>query len=231
MKKLALSLSFLSLHSVSAATISWIAHGTVTDNHDISLAGTLVHATTYGSGGATVNVTVGSEVIPFEGETAFAGGIVTTPNSTVTVAGRTAQTGFFNSAGTTVSANFETVLDSFAFDGPNPKVLTLNNLTVGQEYQIQLFVSDDRGCCSARTQLWSDNAVVSTGNETVTFTHVTSPYDIGTFVAGATSETIYGHGVGQNQNILNGYVLRAIPEPSSIALTALAGLALLRRRR
>ena len=231
MKKIVLSLSYLALNSLNAASVTWIDHGTITDNSDISLVGSLVHAASYGSGAATVNVTVGGEVIPFEGESGFGGGIVSTANSSVTVSGRAGQTGFFNSAGTTVSANFETVLDSFAFDGPNPKILTLNNLSIGQAYQIQLFVSDDRSCCNSRTQLWSDNPVSGSGNETTTFAHSTSPYDIGTFVAGATSETIYGHGVAQNQNILNGYVLRAIPEPSSTALMGLAGLVLLRRRR
>lgn len=229
MKKLAFVLSLLGGCSLNAATVVWTAHNTITSNSDISLAGTFVHAASYGSG-SDVDVVVGSETITF-GSSTYADGLATSANSTVTSAGVTNQADGFDPAGTTVSVAFESVLDTFAYDGPNPKVLTLNNLTVGQLYQIQLFTADERGCCGARTQLWSDSATLSAGNETSTFALNTSPFDIGTFTAGATSETLYGHGVGQSQTNLNAYVLRAVPEPSATLLAALAGLALLRRRR
>lgn len=219
---LALALPLVVTANIQAATIAWGAPTTVTADTDVNLNGTLISATTWGAGNG--NVVNG---VTFAGNNDNAIMAVTKNNITN-------QAGGFDPTGTTVSAGFETILDSFAFDGPNPKVLTLNGLTVGNVYEIQLFVSDDRGCCSARTQLWSDNPTAGAGNESATFAHIDSTYTIGTFTATAATELIYGRGVGQNQNGLNAAVLRdvtVIPEPSATVLGALAGLFLLRRRR
>jgi len=109
----------------------------------------------------------------------------------------------------------------------------MDGLSIGQEYQIQLFTSDDRGGSGARTQEWSDNPVDGAGNETATFRHDDSAFVIGTFTADATTQHIYGNGVGQSQNIVNAYVLRAIPEPATIMLISagLVGCGLRRRRK
>jgi len=224
-----LFLGALTVTPLTAATITWTAdQTTITSDADIDLTGTHVRAGTWGSTAVTVDL--GSESILFNDEvindtgapisvTAFAG------------TGENSNGSYFNSAGTTVSAEFETVLDSLAWDGPNPKILTLNSLTVGEVYQIQLFVSDDRGCCGGRDQFWSDNSAIGAGNETSTAPHGNSTYVIGRFTADAVSQEIYGFGDSQAQNALNGYVLRSVPEPSAALLSTLAGLALLRRRR
>ena len=128
-------------------------------------------------------------------------------NATATQAGENGAADRFAEPGG-FDTNFLAVLDSFAYDGDNPKVLTLNGLTAGNIYQVQLFVSDDRACCSARTQLWSDDATLGAGNETSTFAHGDSPFVTGQFIADSASQMVYGHGVAQNQNIINGYVLR-----------------------
>ncbi len=185
-------------------SISWVgAPETVDSVDDIDLSGTLVHAGSWG--GSAQSVATGGETIPFA--------LGNTANATVTSAGSvlfgTSGSEGFNEPGGFPSA-FDHVLDGFAYDGPNPKELVLNGLQPGHVYQIQLFASDDRSCCAGRTQMWSDSATAGTGNETPVFTHGDSTSSIGRFTADSGSKTIYGHGTGQNQNILNGYVLRDI---------------------
>jgi|GEM_PF-5619105 len=223
--------STLSVGVLSAASITWIGvPTTLTSDSDIDLTGSLARAGTWGSD--AVMVDLGSETILFNNEE------INSPGSVVNVTAN-APTGednnpaYFDSTGATgLSAEFETVLDSFAWDGPNPKVLSVNDLIAGQEYQIQLFTSDDRATPRTRTQLWSDDATLGAGNESPTFIHGDSVYVIGQFTADASgTQDIFGHGVDQMQTALNGYVLRVVPEPSSALLAGIAGLFLLRRRR
>lgn len=211
----------LSLASAQAATITWGTPTTVTADTDVSLNGTLISATTWGAGDG--NVVNG---VTFAGNNDNAIMAVTKNSVTNQALG-------FDATGTSVSAPFEAILDSFAYDGANPKVLTLSTLTLGNVYEIQLFVSDDRGCCGARTQQWSDSATLGTGNDTPVFAQTDSTYTIGTFTATASTQLIYGHGVDQGQNGLNAAVLRdvTIPEPSAFALIGLAGAGLMLRRR
>lgn len=190
--------------SALAAPITWTTGPTSTANeNDISLAGTLVHAGSWGTG--PLSVTVGSETINFADSPT---GTVLGTNPAIATAG-----GEFNDANAyiapgAINANFQTIMRGVAYDGPNPKVLVLGGLEISATYQIQLFVSDDRSCCGGRTQKWSDNPVNGAGNETATFTHNSSSYVIGTFVADAVTQSIYGFGVAQSQNNINAYVLR-----------------------
>ena len=87
-------------------------------------------------------------------------------NADLTANGQTNSADMF--AGDSGNAEFDQVMDSFAYDGPNPKVLTLNGLFVGLTYRVQLFVSDDRSCCNGRTQFWSDSPTSGAGNESAT---------------------------------------------------------------
>lgn len=188
------------INPASSAEINWITDITeITSVDDIDLTGTLAHAGSWGSGSSTV--TAGAESIIFDD--------VDNANATATQNGEVAiPEQFAEPLG--FDPDFLVAMDSFAYDGDNPKVITLNGLTAGNIYQVQLFASDDRTCCSGRTQLWSDNASPGGGNETGTFSHGDSPYVIGRFVADGTSQSIYGHGVAQTQTIVNGYVLRDI---------------------
>lgn len=201
---LATGLALAPVASTEAALITWTTNATtITSVNNISLNGALVHAGRWG--GSAVNVTVGSEVINFADRPI---------NSNDGFAGATAAGEYFDAAVFAApggfDANFGTVLDGFAYDGANPKTVTMLGLTAGKKYQLQLFVSDDRGCCGGRTQEWSDNAVNNAGNETATFTHNSSSFVIGQFTADAATQSIFGRGVAQSQNIVNAYVLRDI---------------------
>jgi len=218
MKKTHLLIAGLSLafwaHS-DAAPVTWTNLGTSTVNESsIDLTGTLVHAGRWG--GAAQTVTVASQSIVFADMSAVNS---TTPNpgsanAIASADGEYSDANVFNPPGA-IDPAFHSVMDGFAYDGPNPKRLVLNNLVVGTYYQVQIFVSDDRGGTNGRTQKWSDNVASGSGNETNTFTHGSGSFVIGRFLADSTTQTIYGHGVAQSQTALNAYVLRQLPGQDS----------------
>ncbi len=226
---LATGMALSHVATTQAALVSWTTPPTtITTVNDISLNGTLVHAGRWG--GASQNVTRGAEVINFADRPINSndGSAGVTANGEFTADAFIAPGGF--------DANFHTVLDDFAFDGANPKTVTLLGLIVGRQYQAQFFVTDDRACCGTRTQEWSDNIIDNAGNETATFSHNSSSFVIGQFTADAASQLFFARGVAQSENIVTAYVLRditaaAVPEPATMSLLALSGAAALRRRR
>jgi len=187
------------LATAPAAPITWTNLGTTTTSvNDIDLSGTHVHAGSWGTG--SIDVTVGSETITFQDayRTPSEDPYASAPAGADSAASSNGEgTQDFFAAPGGFDASFHAVLDGLAWDGPNPKRLVVANLTAGRTYQVQIFTSDDRSCCGERTQLWSDNVAIGSGNETSTFAHNSSSFVIGSFTADATTQTIYGHGVNQ----------------------------------
>lgn len=195
--------------SAHAAPVTWTAGPTETiDENAISLNGTLFHAGTWGTGAGIgpLKVPVGTSSITFENMTSSA--TVGTLSAAAT-GGEYYDPGVWTPAGTP-SVEFQAVMDGTITDGVNPKTAIVNGLVAGKSYQIQLFVSDDRACCAARTMEWSDSATdnAETSHETATFSSGSSSYVIGTFVADGPTQTFYMRGVAQTQNYLNAYILR-----------------------
>jgi len=226
-----LALAIVSPLTLSAASITWTDTGsTITDETIVSLNGTLVNAGSWTNSGTNETVTVGTENITF-----LAMGAGGNANITSTGAGTHSDAASYGGGG---SATWQAVMDSFNYDGADPKVLTLNNLTAGKDYQIQLFASDARGGgIGDRTLQFSDNATQASGNLTSVFNGFTPTSVIGTFTAGDTTQIVYAHGIAQSQNWVNGYVLRdvtVVPEPTSIFLIvsmSIMGVGVFRRRR
>jgi hypothetical protein len=191
------------------APVTWTAGPTSVDaqnENSINLTGTLFHAGSWGSGGtaAPITVTLPSGSITFENLTP--GNTLGTLNAVAT-GGEFGNNDLWIPTGT-ADPGFLSVMRGMNPDGPNPKVVSVGRLVVGKQYQIQLFTSDDRGCCNGRTQEWSDNATDGVGAETATFTMGSSSYVTGTFTANATSQNFYLRGVAQSQNGVSAYVLR-----------------------
>ena len=112
---------------------------------------------------------------------------------------------------TTGNANFNSVLSGFSWDG-GPKTITVNNLTVGEQYSVQIFGVDDRadggGAESNRLANFqdpNDAADVST-----TFKMGDNVYVVGTFMAASTTETIQMNLPTGNAGNINALVLRAL---------------------
>ncbi len=211
----------------SAADIVWQTPATVTDNADVNLVGLLVHAGNFRSDNQEFTVSVGSESILFENRQAQndAGELLEGEEARVIAGsgGRQVNAGLFNATETTVSPNLEAVLDGSAWEnvdaGPTPGATDMilrvtgpngSTLVEGQEYQIQLFYSDDRPTSSTRGQLYHDGA----GNSSDSLLASDSTQTIGTFTADATGyQDVHIQNTTGETNFpvgINAYVLRAI---------------------
>ena len=157
---------FALAHTSPAAPVTWTTGPTPTvDENSIDLSGTLVHAGTWGNGDGAgpISVSVGGGSILFAN--APTGLDIAGNNAIATAAGLHYDPNSWNPPGA-ASTNFQRVMDGFAWDGGNPKTVTVGGLIEGATYQIQLFTSDDRDCCGGRTQKWSDDAANGVGSET-----------------------------------------------------------------
>lgn len=117
------------------------------------------------------------------------------------------------------AADYEAFLDDILFIG-SPYTETLTGLVVGQAYEVQTFYVDNRGPFDSRTQTVDGQTTLNAG---------IGEFTIGTFVAMATTQDIVFENTAQVH--LNGIILAAVPEPSSVALLSLGGLSLLSRRK
>lgn len=137
--------------------------------------------------------------------------------------GKQTNGGLFNAGGTSVSGEFEFALDGSAWEntdaGPAPGLTDMvirvtgsagNPLTAGQQYQIQLFYSDDRTGPNARGQRYHDGA----GNFSDPVIAGDSTGVVGTFTADATGYQdfhVQNTTGGANFPVaINAYVLRIV---------------------
>lgn len=220
--------------SLSAATISWQAATTIDDPTDISNSAGTLHvaadfntALNFGPDDATING------IPFQA--IGAGNDVPGLLTTDIASGPGYSTTYFT--GATGDADLDALLDSHSWFGGNPATatITLEGLTNGLDYQVQLIgAADARSCCAARTYEPDDGA----GNFTtgVSVQRGLFQTTIGTFTAdGATQQILWrslNNATGNNDPGLSGLVVIQVPEPASALLLLLgaAPLALRRRR-
>jgi hypothetical protein len=192
--------------SASAATISWGSAFSITSASDIDNSGSAFLADSMGGGTPTVNGVVFQDVLDT--------GPFFDPNIWTTSTG---------------DAGLDAILQSHDnFEGPNgPYELTLTGLSIGTLYQVQYIATHDiRTCCSTRTSTLGDGNGNLTGPS---FTRSTGGSAIGTFTADGTTQLIEVY--GDIDPAIAGIIVRVIPEPGSLALLGLGGLAMLRRRR
>ncbi|MGC8561535.1 MAG: hypothetical protein ACP5O1_12810, partial [Phycisphaerae bacterium] len=187
-----------------AATIAW---GTATDvagPSDVSTQGTLLYAYTLGAtANNTVNdVTFTDAAAPSSGNT-LDFGTSGADGSLVNTASGGKLSGYvgFSSPTSITDTNYRTLLGDGVYQNPNTTsdmTLTLGSLTVGNEYQVQLWVNDSRvGSVATRSLTVSPSG--STGDSitlkyqttaSTTTTQYGGQYAIGTFTADAGSEVL-----------------------------------------
>ena len=124
----------------------------------------------------------------------------------VTAGGFGPATGAFS--GNTGNANFNSVLNQFNYDG-GPKVITLYNLFIGQQYAVQLFGLDGQaGAARARSANYQDPN--DAFDISTTFAMGDVSYIVGTFTTSNTTVDIQENlptGASGNINVL---VIRAL---------------------
>jgi hypothetical protein len=139
---------------------------------------------------------------------------------------------FTSSSPGSTDANWNSIIDTAVWNFGTPLSVPnfLSGLTIGRTYQLQLFISDLRTCCSARTEFVDDGV----GNNSPTIVQGSDTSIVGVFVAGTTTQTVDFNGATP---ILNAYVVRditpsqgGVPEPSTILMMLGAGAVALTKR-
>jgi hypothetical protein len=152
------------------------------------------------NGGAPLVVTTGT------------GGNITFGASTLSSITVTGGNGFGAGANTnqTGNANFNTCLNDFQYDNTT-HYITLNNLIVGQQYQLQLFGLDDRAGNQARLANYQDPN--NAGDVSINYHMGDNVYMLATFTASNTVQVIQQNLVDANADGLGNFncaVLRTV---------------------
>lgn len=227
-----------------AAPIIWGAPQTITGEADVSTSGTLVYAYNIGEEGVpftTINgVLFNSFEFPTDGVTSTASTGSVTFTESVGALNGTLGLGSMANPYAGLDAAYRVLLDSGGFaTAVDVMSGTLGDLTIGQIYDLQVWTSNAAmltvlGSNLQLTTLAATNEVTLDANTTNADGGI-GQYVIGRFTADATSQvfTLTGQNVPTDLPLLNGFQVRAVPEPSTyaLALAGLAGGAVLRRRR
>ncbi len=193
---------------VAASTITWTPQETVAGDSDVLTTGVLQYATHWGGFDGTVN-----------------GVAFTAPGTNVT----TSPAAMINAdigAPASLSTEYGNILRGSNYqpsqnpDPANESTLTLNDLTPGQLYNVQIWAQDPRAYDYDRyyTQIVGGPGlllnVIGSGG--------LGQYAVGTFTADATTQDIVitaGNPGGGSYNALQ---VRTVPEPSSAILIGMA---------
>ncbi|WOO40613.1 hypothetical protein [Rubellicoccus peritrichatus] len=209
MRKKILSLALLSLAAcssgVSAATINYGSAFNIVDQNSVDTSfGTIEYAYNFSLEETTTDV----NGVTFTG--IHLDGINSSPDGNISyiTGGSTSDASATIPGGT--NAGLATLLGGGTFTGGNASAeITLNNLTIGNKYQVQLFSFQT----NSGEQFSVDGNLLDPQSGTLGQTI------IGTFTADAETQTINTSG-SQQFAVGNGLVLVRVPEQSSFAVVA-----------
>ncbi len=183
---------------VPAPTILWTA-APVTGPADVSTAGTLVGALNVGGSGIAQTV----NGVNFAGDGAGSAAIALGTATVQFNFDNSVNADFWATAAPGGNVAYGTALDSGRWvDTWTNGMVALNGLVVGRRYQVQLWITDTRVCCSNRLRSVDGVATVSNGSNVLR----------GVFTADAASKliTIDGAGFGPQLNLMQ---LRDLGQP------------------
>ena len=159
------------------ATVTWNAPVTIAGDSDVSTTGSLVNAFTFASGNvATVN---GVNFLPFS-----------ISANTTTFGGSNSPFGTGNAPFSSLSSSYQNAITGGLFNGGGTDSVTLNNLTVGHTYQVQIWADDSRSCCSSRTETVAGNNSPTLAYNNTAAAGGVGQFVTGTFTANSTSQSI-----------------------------------------
>jgi len=207
------ALAGLSVTTAQAATITWSVGSISTtdgDASDVSTQGNLVEAVNFIGSATTING------VTFE---AFAdtGNNHTTDNLTTEADTAYSNAGVYNAGNT----SYDTLLDGFMLDNSADEIdYTLTGLTPGFEYEVQLFIADDRAGPDDRYLSVDGSGSTLGGNSTV-YGGAAKPALVfaGTFTADASTQAftaqVFSPANASVGTQLGAFQLRVIPAPDS----------------
>ena len=211
-----------------AAVINWGNPTTISGDSNVSTDGALFAAYHMNGGDVTVNgvlfigvpVTSGATVMTF-GPFSF----TESPGHFIALTGLGSNSAPFSN----LSANYQTLLSTaISTDENNTLTLTMTGLSIGQQYEFEwwLNASSATSTTGLLTTATATNSVTLDDNTTNTVGGV-GQFAIGTFTADATSQVIAFSGINSsNSPTVNAFQFRAIPEPSTMSILLLGGVAI-----
>ena len=170
----------------SAASITFGSATTISGDTDVNTGGTLKYAYTWGAGD-----TVNGVAFTASSSTTAAGSDITLANyASVSATACTSSSNPFS--GLTTAYKHILVGQVYKSGSVSTGTITLNNLTSGHAYLVQIWVNDPRSTSGTRTE-----TVTTTGGNTVTLNFNSSnaegspgQYVVGTFTADAATQVI-----------------------------------------
>lgn len=225
------ALAGCSVTTAQAATITWSVGSISTtdgDASDVSTQGNLVEAVNFIGSETTING------VTFE---AFAdtGNDHTTDNLITEADSNYSNAGVYNAGNT----SYDTLLDGFMHDNSTGEIdYTLTGLTSGLEYEVQLFIADDRASPDDRYLSVDGSGSTLGGNPTV-YGGASNPGLVftGIFTADAMTQAFTAQVFSPtNASVgtqVGAYQIRDIPEPGTYALIGgllALGYVMVRRR-
>jgi hypothetical protein len=211
--------------SSHAATISWGPATVIAASTDIQSTGvTGLEGADFGlTTGTTTTVNNGSVNVDFK-SLLFTQSVTLTNGITVDPGGNF---NFNANAGNgTISGNYGAILGR-QIGGGNLSTIDLSGLSIGTEYQIQVFCM---GGDTANVFVSGSPALAVGGGNNPGNTSGFGKYIVGTFTADATNQVL-SFTANTSEPTVNALTIGVIPEPSAALLGGLGLLGLLRRRR
>ena len=209
------------------SVITWGTPTTISGDADVRTGGSLVAAFNMNGNTVSVNgVPFASWTFPFMATTTTMGNFTITESPGHLLAYSTL--GSASSPFASLTSNYQTLLSSaVSSDDNNAISLTINGLTLGQQYQFQWWLNASQYNGTGSGFRTTAAAPLSVGLDDNTSNAIggVGQTVVGTFTAGDVFETITFTGTdGTQAPTINAFQLRAVPEPSSLGLLALGVL-------
>ena len=184
--------------NVSRAQVTWGASSTIAADSDVITNGTQLYAFDWGNNSVTVNG------VGFVGTSSTGGGgadlnIAASNgniNNNATAFGSTSAAPFTN-----LSSAYQEILKGgdYASSGSATLTVTLNSLTTGHEYAVQLWVNDDRPGEATRTEAVSSSNSITLAYNAIQAGGGVGQYGIGVFTASSGSQAFTMLGAAATQ--------------------------------
>ena len=209
-----------------AASVTWLLPQDVSDDSDVSTAGSLVQASSLGDGtdtGTTVNGVTFAPFVVYNDPTPVTSGIFTlTPAPSSNIAGFGGY-GVDSAPFNTLTAAYQSLLTYGDYGSANSLMtLTISGLTVGKHYQFQWWANDSRANYIPQTVDATAGNTVTLNANTTDVPGGTGQYVIGTFVADAATQNIDFKGHPGGGTLENAFQLRDISDIGSAGPTITA---------